>query len=221
MYLYFSTGNGQPSEPALCQLYRHTFVWAPCCRNKPILVLRPFSVVLFVELSTAYREDGIEFHHSLFTLLQRRQQCQHFGLNQKTLQQQHTHTHTDHQSWMDVNVQTCSKSMLSCADVLMAIHAQTTELSSDIWISVTTRPHLWPSSPAQFSQFSIGRIVYSLSTPSCSEGWSSLVFWSKGPNFWFNWKQLVKLLATNFLVNFCPSLVTSNKQFNTFKVQVF
>ena len=132
-----------------------------------------------------------------------------------------THTHTDHQSWMDVNVQTCSKSMLSCADVLMAIHAQTTELSSDIWISVTTRPHLWPSSPAQFSQFSIGRIVYSLSTPSCSEGWSSLVFWSKGPNFWFNWKQLVKLLATNFLVNFCPSLVTSNKQFNTFKVQVF
>ena len=26
MYLYFSIGNGQPSEPALCQLYRHTFV---------------------------------------------------------------------------------------------------------------------------------------------------------------------------------------------------
>jgi len=26
MYLYFSTGNGQPREPALCQLYRHTFV---------------------------------------------------------------------------------------------------------------------------------------------------------------------------------------------------
>jgi len=22
--IYFSTGNGQPSEPALCQLYRHT-----------------------------------------------------------------------------------------------------------------------------------------------------------------------------------------------------
>ena len=27
IYLYFSTGNGQPiTEPALCQLYRHTFV---------------------------------------------------------------------------------------------------------------------------------------------------------------------------------------------------
>jgi len=26
MYLYFSTENGQPREPALCQLYRHTFV---------------------------------------------------------------------------------------------------------------------------------------------------------------------------------------------------
>ena len=26
MYLYFSIGNGQPREPALCQLYRHTFV---------------------------------------------------------------------------------------------------------------------------------------------------------------------------------------------------
>ena len=27
-YLYFSIGNGQSGEPALCQLYRHTFV--PC-----------------------------------------------------------------------------------------------------------------------------------------------------------------------------------------------
>ena len=26
MYLYFSIGNGQPGEPALCQLYRHTLV---------------------------------------------------------------------------------------------------------------------------------------------------------------------------------------------------
>jgi len=26
IYLYFSIGNGQPGEPALCQLYRHTFV---------------------------------------------------------------------------------------------------------------------------------------------------------------------------------------------------
>jgi len=26
LYLYFCIGNGQPIEPALCQLYRHTFV---------------------------------------------------------------------------------------------------------------------------------------------------------------------------------------------------
>ena len=26
IYLYFSVGNGQPEEPALCQLYRHSFV---------------------------------------------------------------------------------------------------------------------------------------------------------------------------------------------------
>ena len=26
IYLYFSIGNGQPREPALCQLYRHTFI---------------------------------------------------------------------------------------------------------------------------------------------------------------------------------------------------
>jgi len=26
IYLYFSVGDGQPREPALCQLYRHTFV---------------------------------------------------------------------------------------------------------------------------------------------------------------------------------------------------
>ena len=26
IYWYFSTGTGQPSEPELCQLYRHTFV---------------------------------------------------------------------------------------------------------------------------------------------------------------------------------------------------
>jgi len=31
-YLYFSTESGQPGEPALCQLYRHTFV--PCCDER-------------------------------------------------------------------------------------------------------------------------------------------------------------------------------------------
>jgi len=38
MYLYFSIGNGPPSDPALCPLYRHTFVpyaaqytiWSAC-----------------------------------------------------------------------------------------------------------------------------------------------------------------------------------------------
>jgi len=29
-YLYFSIGNGQPREPTLCQLYRHTFVPYVC-----------------------------------------------------------------------------------------------------------------------------------------------------------------------------------------------
>ena len=29
LYMYFSIGNGQPREPALCQLYRHTFVPYP------------------------------------------------------------------------------------------------------------------------------------------------------------------------------------------------
>ena len=33
-YLDFSTGNGQPGEPALCQLYRHTFVpYNETCRD--------------------------------------------------------------------------------------------------------------------------------------------------------------------------------------------
>ena len=31
IYLYFSIGNGQPGEPALCQLYRHTFVFHGRC----------------------------------------------------------------------------------------------------------------------------------------------------------------------------------------------
>jgi len=35
IYLYFSIGNGQPREPALCQLYRHTFV--PCLYTRATL----------------------------------------------------------------------------------------------------------------------------------------------------------------------------------------
>jgi len=35
-YLYFSMGNGQTREPALCQLYRRTFV--PCSATHPALM---------------------------------------------------------------------------------------------------------------------------------------------------------------------------------------
>ena len=38
-YLYFSIGNGQPREPALCQLYGHTLV--PCSDNDARLHGRP------------------------------------------------------------------------------------------------------------------------------------------------------------------------------------
>ena len=34
IYLYFIIGNGQPREPALCQLHRHTFI--PCRPTRPI-----------------------------------------------------------------------------------------------------------------------------------------------------------------------------------------
>jgi len=33
IHLYFSIGNGQPREPALCQLYRRTFVLCPKVRG--------------------------------------------------------------------------------------------------------------------------------------------------------------------------------------------
>ena len=34
IYLHFSTGNGQRRKPALCQLYRHTFVPYACRRGR-------------------------------------------------------------------------------------------------------------------------------------------------------------------------------------------
>jgi len=37
-YLYFSIGNGQPREPALCQLYRHTFVPYASLKTGTVLV---------------------------------------------------------------------------------------------------------------------------------------------------------------------------------------
>jgi len=34
IYLYFSIGNGYPWEPALCQVYRHTFVPYAMCATE-------------------------------------------------------------------------------------------------------------------------------------------------------------------------------------------
>jgi len=59
MHLYFSIGNGQPREPALCQLYRHTFVpyytsrpveweWDECGGNECFVVHRVFAFCLDV-----------------------------------------------------------------------------------------------------------------------------------------------------------------------------
>ena len=36
IYLYFSIGNGQPREPALCQLYWHSFVLYEFVANLPV-----------------------------------------------------------------------------------------------------------------------------------------------------------------------------------------
>jgi len=51
LHLYSSTGNGQPREPALCQLYRHTFV--------------PYFVALFARL---FSGADVLFY-SLFSLI--------------------------------------------------------------------------------------------------------------------------------------------------------
>jgi len=49
IYLYFSTGNGQPREPALCHLYRHTFV----PYKSPDGILRALAVQLTVQRHVA------------------------------------------------------------------------------------------------------------------------------------------------------------------------
>ena len=37
-YIYFRTGKGQPREPALCQLYRYTFIgYVQAARNMQVL----------------------------------------------------------------------------------------------------------------------------------------------------------------------------------------
>ena len=45
IYLYFSIGNGEPRQPALCQMYRHTFV--PYC----VHVTKHFDVGLYRTLN--------------------------------------------------------------------------------------------------------------------------------------------------------------------------
>jgi len=47
MYLYFSTRNGQPMEPALCRLYRHTFVRY----IDVVFVYRDLNDFLFLQIS--------------------------------------------------------------------------------------------------------------------------------------------------------------------------
>ena len=45
IYLYYSTGNDQPREPALCQLYRRTFIpyWLSNCTFSEAHKLRSLS----------------------------------------------------------------------------------------------------------------------------------------------------------------------------------
>ena len=46
IYWYFSTGNGQPREPALCELYRQTFVpYVNCSKIFSQVKWQQFSVV--------------------------------------------------------------------------------------------------------------------------------------------------------------------------------
>ena len=48
MHLYFSTGNGQPREPALCQLYRQTLSFPIAPVRTLFLLLRPESIAMSV-----------------------------------------------------------------------------------------------------------------------------------------------------------------------------
>ena len=58
IYSYFSSGNGQPREPALCQLYRHTFVpYVPISSTQYAINRRPWSIESwqYLQRSTFYR----------------------------------------------------------------------------------------------------------------------------------------------------------------------
>jgi len=58
LYSYFSSGNGQPREPALCQLYRHTFVpYVPISSTQYAINRRPWSIESwqYLQRSTFYR----------------------------------------------------------------------------------------------------------------------------------------------------------------------
>ena len=60
MYLYFSIGNGQPGEPALCQLYRHTFVPYGISGSRPLQLLQ----LAVVRRSTFYNGRTQDCHPS-------------------------------------------------------------------------------------------------------------------------------------------------------------
>jgi len=49
IYKYFSIGNVQPREPALCQLYRRTFV--------------PYAALVYAEVATTKREIFVTCNH--------------------------------------------------------------------------------------------------------------------------------------------------------------
>jgi len=50
IYLYVSIGNGQPREPALCQLYRHTFVPYQRRDYRPLLPINWLSAAILGRL---------------------------------------------------------------------------------------------------------------------------------------------------------------------------
>ena len=76
IYLYFSAGNGQRREPALCQLYRHTFV--PCMRLRRFWAVIGLSAVAIrdaAKISVQNRDflmSTCSIHSRTATIKQRR-----------------------------------------------------------------------------------------------------------------------------------------------------
>ena len=67
-YLYFSMGNGQPREPALCQLYRHIFVpyFTRATLRQRGISCRWCLPVCVCHKSKYYRNGWFFWHESLF-----------------------------------------------------------------------------------------------------------------------------------------------------------